>query len=119
MYKIGYYMTSPIDNPAHIEINEDHIDFNKYKVEQIFYIVKMSKTNRWSIKNPKGITDVCLYSIGQTTGDVIETPNTLIDRYSSNNKDIGKYEPLTLYDKQLIYMFNNPVRKEFDEYRSH
>lgn len=108
-------MTAPIYDPIVIDIHEDHIDFNKYKVEQIFYIDKISKTNRWSMKNPKGMNDLCLYSAMQSTGDVIETPIMLIDKYS-NDKNCGKYEPLTLYDKQLIYMFNNPVRREFDEY---
>ena len=86
-----------------ILITTDYIDFNTYKPEQICYIDRITQPqDKWRIK---------IYHAGYD-----DDANTLINFNTSlisKNSVLG--EPLTLYDKMLIWMFNNPDRAQYDK----
>lgn len=96
----------PITRKGSMEIliTTDYIDFNTYKPEQIFYIHKITQ--------PQVKSRINLFHAG--FGD---DANTLINFTTSliSEKTDLYGEPLTLYDKMLIWMFNNPDRAQYDK----
>lgn len=105
MYIIGYDK-DPITRKGSMEllITTDYIDFNTYKPEQIFYIDR--------IIQPQVKSRIKIFHAG--FGD---DANTLINFTTSliSEKPDLYGEPLTLYDKMLIWMFNNPDRAQYDK----
>lgn len=101
MYMIGY--TNPITKKdSEIDITTDYIDFNTYKPECIYYISKKPQD-----KNKQSISIYCSYAAqgGEYNAEM----------YINNYECLPDlYEPLTLYDKMLIWMFNNPEREKYD-----
>lgn len=104
MYMIGY--TNPITGEAsEINITTEYIDFNTYKPEHIYYIDKRALN-----KKKSNMTLYISYlALGQES---YYNPDSYISNYTSLP---NMYEPLTLYDKMLIWMFNNPAREQYDK----
>lgn len=102
MYMIGY--TDPITSKdSEISITTEYIDFNTYKPEHIYYIDKLPKD--------KTKNNMVLYASYLAQGGIYDA-----DKYISNYTNLpNMYEPLTLYDKMLIWMFNNPAREQYDK----
>ena len=101
MYMIGY--TDPITKKdSELTITTDYIDFNTYKPEHIYYIDKKP--------HDKQKHRIGLYTSYAAQGGLYDAA-TYISNYTSLP---NMYEPLTLYDKMLIWMFNNPDREKYD-----
>ena len=102
MYMIGY--TDPITGKdSEIKITTEFIDFNTYKPEHIYYIDKRTKD--------KTKHNMSLYVSYLAQGGIYDAENYIGNYTSLPNM----YEPLTLYDKMLIWMFNNPAREQYDK----
>lgn len=102
MYIIGY--TDPITKKdSEFIIITEYIDFNKYKPEHIYYIDKKP--------HDKQKHRIGLYKSYAAQGGLYDAA-TYISNYTSLP---NMYEPLTLYDKMLIWMFNNPEREQYDK----
>lgn len=99
---IGY--TDPITKKdSELTITTDYIDFNTYNPEHIYYISKQAQD-----KKKQDISIYCSYAAQGGYYDAA----TYISNYTSLPE---VYEPLTLYDKMLIWMFNNPEREQYDK----
>lgn len=105
MYRIGYYTSPPIYDIQHINIDTKYIDFNKYKPEHIFYISKLVPF----ANNSDKIQHLCIYS-----SEYPENSDKIIDTLGATCEKF-KLDDLTLYDSMLVYMFNNPIRAQFDK----
>ena len=98
---IGY--TDPITKKdSELTITTDYIDFNTYNPEHIYYISKQAQDNKKQ--------DISIYCSYAAQGGYYDAAMD-IGNYTSL-PDL--YEPLTLYDKMLIWMFNNPDREQYD-----
>lgn len=92
MYMIGYIENNKL---LKIFIDANHIDFNTYKPEFIYYINKYPED--------KTHTQICLYHS--------EFPNREPELIIKHNKILPKlYEPLSAYDIMLIYGFNGILK---------
>ncbi len=104
-YLIGYH-NPDTNKDEEVYIQTDRIDFSVYNPEHIYYISKFDGKVKADIKMASLVSlYMCIdYNTPMSAQNLIQNYESLPEIY----------KPLSLYDKMLIWMFNNPDRAKYE-----